>query len=89
MKTPKSIQIEIFDHPDELITKAKEAAKKYGVHFLGDADQGVIRGFGFKADYLLQENILTVTVFRKPALLSWTAVEQKVRALVNINSKYN
>jgi hypothetical protein len=85
MKTPKSIQIEIFDHPDELITKAKETAQKYGVHFLGDNDQGVIRGFGFKADYLFQENVLTITVFRKPAFLPWTTVEEKVRALVNMD----
>jgi hypothetical protein len=87
MKTAKSIQIEIFDHPDELITKVKEAAQKYGVHFLGDTGQGIIKGFGFKADYLFQENILTITVFRKPALLPWTTVEEKVRALVNMDSR--
>lgn len=87
MKTPKSIQIEIFDHPDELITKAKDIAQKYGMHFLGDTDQGVIRGFGFKADYLFQENVLTITVFCKPAFLPWTAVEERVRALVNMDPR--
>ena len=86
MKMPKSIQVKIVDHPDELISKAKEAAEKYGLHFLGDTDKGVIRGFGIEADYLLQEDILTVTVFRKPLLLSWGKVEQKVRTLVNVNS---
>ena len=86
MKMPKSIQVKIIDHPEELIAKAKEKAEKYGLHFLGDTDKGVIKGFGIEADYMFQEDILTVTVFRKPVLLSWTKVEQKVRTLVNKSS---
>ena len=86
MKMPKSIQIKIIDHPEELITKAKEVAEKYGLYFFGDTDKGVIKGFGIEADYMFHEDILTVTVFRKPVLLSWRKVEQKVRTLVNMNT---
>ena len=82
MKKPKSIQVKIIDHPSELVTKAKELAEEYGLQFLGDTDRGVIKGFGIEADYMLQEDILTVTVFRKPVLLPWTKVEQKLRTLV-------
>ncbi|WP_305907746.1 hypothetical protein Q9L42_014200 [Methylomarinum sp. Ch1-1] len=80
---PKSIQVKIVDHPDKLINKAKQEAKKNGIQFLGDADRGIIRGFGIEADYVLQDELLTVTVFRKPMLLPWAKVEQKVRTFVD------
>lgn len=85
MKKPKSIKVKIFDHPDELISKAKEVAEKYGLQFLGDSERGLIKGFGIEADYRLQEDVLTVTVFRKPLLVPWTKVEQHVKTLVCSN----
>ena len=81
----KSIKVKIVAHPDELITKAKQAAEKHGLRFTGDTEKGLIKGFGIEAHYLLQEDVLTVKVLRKPLLLSWAKLEQKVRALVNIN----
>jgi len=81
----KSIQVKIVDHPDELITRAKQAAEKHGLRFTGDTETGLIRGFGIEAHYLLEADILTVKILRKPLLLSWAKVEQKVRALVSIN----
>jgi hypothetical protein len=81
----KSIQVKIIVHPDELIVKAKQAAEKHGLRFTGDSEKGLIKGFGIEAHYLLQKDVLTVKVLRKPLLLSWTKLEQKVRALVNIN----
>lgn len=86
MKKPKSIQVKITDHPEKLVTKAKEAAEKYGLQFLGDTDQGIIKGFGIEADYTLRDDLLTVTVFRKPVLLPWTTVEQKLKTLVSLNA---
>ena len=80
----KSIKVKIVDHPDELITKTKHAVEKHGLRLTGDAEKGLIKGFGIEAHYLL-EDILTVNILRKPLLLSWSKLEQKVRALVNIN----
>lgn len=84
-KMKKSIQVKIVVHPDELIIKAKQAAEKHGLRFTGDTEKGLIKGFGIEAHYLLQEGVLTVKVLRKPLLLSWAKLEQKVRTLVNIN----
>lgn len=81
----KSIRVKIVGHPEELIIKAKQAAEKHGLRFTGNTEQGLIKGFGIEACYLLQEDMLTVNILRKPLLLSWTQVEQKVRTLVSIN----
>ena len=81
----RSIKVKIVNHPDELISKAKQAAEKHGLRFTGDTEKGLIIGFGIEAHYLLQEDELTVKILRKPLLLSWAKLEQKVRALVNFN----
>ncbi len=84
MKTPKSIEFKILGSPDELIGKAKVTAEKYGLQFLGNIERGEIKGFGIEAHYTFREDILTITVSRKPLLLSWETVEQKVRSMVTI-----
>ncbi len=81
----KSIQVKIIAHPDELVIKAKQAAQKHGLQFTGDTEKGLIKGSGIEALYLLQDDMLTVKVLRKPLMLSWAKLEQKVRTLVNIN----
>jgi len=53
--------------------------------FTGDTEKGLIKGLGIEAHYLLQADVLTVKILRKPLLLSWAKLEQKVRTLVNIN----
>lgn len=82
MKKPKSIQLKIIEQPEVLIHKAKQAAETYGLQFLGDFERGIIKGFGIEADYILREDLLTITVFRKPVLISWATVERKVRTLI-------
>ena len=83
----KSIQVKIVAHPDELIIKAKQAAEKHGLRFAGNTEKGLIKGLGIEAHYQLQADMLTIKVLRKPLLLSWAKLEQKVRTLVNINPK--
>ncbi len=81
----KSIRVKITDHPEALISRARQAAIKHGLQFIGDSEQGLIKGFGIHAQYLLREDILTVQVLRKPIFISWALVEQKVHALVGVN----
>jgi len=83
----KSIQVKIVAHPDELIIKVRQAAEKHGLRFTGNTEKGLIKGLGIEAHYQLQEDVLTIKVLRKPLLLSWAKLEQKVRTLVNINQK--
>jgi hypothetical protein len=51
----------------------------------GDTEKGLIKGLGIEAHYLLQEDLLTVKILRKPLLLPWSMLEQKLRTLVSIN----
>lgn len=81
----KSIRVKISDQPEVLISRARKAATKHGLQFIGDSEQGLIKGFGIHAQYLLREDILTVQVLRKPLFISWAMVEQKVHALVGLN----
>ncbi len=85
----KSFQIKIIEHPDELVVKAKLAAEKHGLRFTGDTERGLIMGFGVEAHYLFKKDMLMIDILRKPLLLSWTVVEQKVRALINTNSNFS
>jgi hypothetical protein len=81
----KSISVKIIGHPDALITKARHAAEKNGLRFTGDSENGLIKGLGIEAHYLVKDDMLTINFLRKPLLLSWKMVEQKVRALVHVN----
>lgn len=81
----KSIKVRIDDHPDELIIKARHAAEKHGLRLTGDTEKGLIKGLGIEAHYLLQEDMLTVKILRKPLLLPWALLEQKLRTMVSIS----
>jgi hypothetical protein len=81
----KSISVKIVGHPDMLISRARQAAEKHGLRFTGDSENGEIKGLGIEAYYLVREDMLTINILRKPFLLSWRIVEQKVRALVHVN----
>jgi hypothetical protein len=79
------IKLKISVPPHELVTKAKQLADKHGFGFSGDTEKGQIRGAGIEARYLVREDELTINILKKPALLSWTRVEQKIVALVNMS----
>ncbi len=79
----KSISVKFAGHPDTLILKARQAAERNGLRFTGDAENGFLKGLGIEANYQVKEDVLTINILRKPLLLSWRIVEQKIRALVN------
>jgi hypothetical protein len=49
----------------------------------------LIKGSGIEAHYVFQEDELMINFLRKPMLLSWATLEQKVRTLVSINPTIN
>ena len=78
----KSISVKFVGHPDTLISKTRQVAEKNGLRFTGDSENGLIKGRGIEAHYQVKEDVLTVNILRKPLLLSWRIVEQKIRTLV-------
>ena len=81
----KSISVKFVGHPDTLISKTRQVAEKNGLRFTGDSANGLIKGRGIEAHYQVKEDVLTVSILRKPLLLSWRIVEQKIRTLVSNN----
>ena len=79
----RSFYFKLFDHPEKLLTRARDTALKHGLQFSGDHKEGQLSGLGIKAGYLFQEDVLIVTVVRKPLLVPWTTVEHSVRKLIN------
>jgi hypothetical protein len=82
----KSIQLKIFEQPENLILKVKKAVEKHGLNLTGDTEKGLINGLGIEAHYMLQEDILTVKILRKPLLLPWAIVEQQIKSLVCVKA---
>ncbi|MGR8978890.1 MAG: hypothetical protein ACU84H_02195 [Gammaproteobacteria bacterium] len=85
MRIKKSIKVKTAVPANELIIQAKQAAEKHGLRFIGDTEKGFIEGLGIEAHYLFEEDELMVKILRKPMLLSWTLLEQKLIALVSLN----
>ena len=81
----KFIKVKTAVPADQLVTQARLAAEKHGLRFTGDNEKGFIKGLGIEAHYLLQEDELMVKILRKPLLISWALLEQKLIALVSMN----
>lgn len=75
----KSIVVKISQTPDVLFAKAQQAAVEQGYKLIGDASKGLISGAGVRGSYKFNgNNVLMLTIQDKPALLSWSAVEERL-----------
>lgn len=75
----KCFEIEISTNPDDLITKAKQAADKKGIHFNGDSCSGAFLGQGIEGQYQRINNTLEVTINKKPIIVPWRIVETSLK----------
>lgn len=75
----KCFKIEVFESPDVLITKAKVAADKKGINFNGDSGSGAFSGQGIEGEYQMVDNKVAVTIYKKPMILPWLAVEASLK----------
>lgn len=67
--------------PEDTLTAladAKAAAKQNGVDFIGDHLSGHFKGKGIEGCYEISENVLAVTVLKKPLILPWSLIEATV-----------
>jgi LDH2 family malate/lactate/ureidoglycolate dehydrogenase len=75
----KSFEIQLQGNPDEIVTKAIEAAREHGVEMTGDSQTGHFTGLGIEGSYLISEEILAVKITKKPMIMPWSMIEASLR----------
>lgn len=75
----RSFSIKIQEDPGALVARAEKLARKAGAEFKGDAHSGSFAGSGVEGQYAVEEDIITVTITRKPMIAPWSLVENKVK----------
>ncbi len=63
----------------DVVAKFKTVAEKNGVHMSGDHQHGKFIGMGIEGRYQIEGDVLTLTILKKPMLISWSLMEAKVR----------
>ncbi len=76
----KSLQIELKEDPQALVARAKAIAHKEGISFRGDRTGGNIDGKGFHGNYKIDNNMIILTIHKKPALLPWKLLISKIKS---------
>ena len=75
----KSFEVQLHSDPDEVIAKARAAARDNGVRFEGDGQMGRFAGHGIEGSYLILEETLTVQISKKPFIMPWALIETSLR----------
>jgi hypothetical protein len=78
----KSLHFKINRQPAELFAKAQKEAGQYGYTLTGDSRQGKISGSGIEGGYKFGKAGLVLTIHQKPVLLSWAAIEEKLKGFL-------
>jgi hypothetical protein len=75
----KKFSIKLTRDPSEVFTQFKAYAAKNGVGVSGDHQLGQFNGKGIVGSYALSGKTLNITIEKKPMLLGWSLIENKVR----------
>ena len=78
--TTRTFQLEIDDpDADSWIERAKKAADENNAVFTGDSRTGSFQGRGIAGTYTLKDDLLCITITRKPILVPWEMVESVIK----------
>lgn len=72
----RTFKIHVKEHPEILVHKAREMALANSIHFIADEVQGHFSGKGLEGVYQFDNDLLIVTVVKKPAFVTWKLVEK-------------
>jgi len=75
----KAFEVKLTSDPDEVIAKAKVAARENGVKFEGDSQMGHFSGHGIEGSYLILDDTLAIKISKKPLIMPWSLIETKLR----------
>ncbi len=75
----KKFSITLTRDPHDVFTQFKAYAAKNGVEVRGDHIAGQFNGKGIQGNFSLTGGTLNITIEKKPIILSWSLIENKVR----------
>lgn len=75
----KSFEFKLHSDPDDVIAKARLAARDNGVNFEGDGQTGRFAGHGIEGSYLILEDTLSLKILKKPFIMPWSLIESSLR----------
>jgi len=74
----RTFAVRLSENINEALASARSAAKQNGVDFIGDHLSGHFKGKGIEGRYEITDNVLALTVLRKPLILPWSLIETTV-----------
>ncbi|MFN5746705.1 MAG: hypothetical protein ACK443_11570 [Methylococcaceae bacterium] len=75
----KSFEVKLKSDPEDVIAKAKTAARNNGVNLVGDGQTGHFVGHGIEGSYLILEDTLAIQISKKPFIMPWSLIESTLR----------
>ncbi|WP_156912841.1 hypothetical protein [Methylocaldum szegediense] len=76
----KVVEVKLNRPAEELVAKAKEAARDKGIHFVGDEQKGQFAGNGIEGHYRINGDTLSIRISKKPLIVPWNLIEAAVRS---------
>ena len=75
----KKFYIKLARGHQEVFEQFKTSAAKNGVDVNGDHRLGHFSGRGIEGRYNFTDDVLDITIVKKPMLIGWSLIEAKVR----------
>ncbi|MDP7079027.1 MAG: hypothetical protein QF415_03995 [Candidatus Undinarchaeales archaeon] len=75
------ITIAVTGDPKTLFERIRKHLTAYGIELSGDTGHGAFEGKGIAGEYTVTDNVVTVTVTKKPPLVPCSMVERELRKL--------
>lgn len=75
----KVVQVKLNQSAEEIVAKAKEAARDKGLLLVGDEEKGQFAGNGIEGHYQISGDTLSIQISKKPFIVPWNLIEAAVR----------
>ncbi len=75
------VTVELKEDTKEFLDKLCKWATDNSIEFQGDTEKGYAKGWGFHAEYIVDGDQYTLTVKKKPLLVTWSMVEDGLKKI--------
>ena len=74
----RTFNVSVFGNKETILNRIKETGRKQGVTVKGTTSQGNFSGL-ISGSYSVSGNTVTISITRKPLIISWDEVERRLR----------